>query len=143
METHCPRKGVVVVLAAFFAFGDTMDVLDPGDGIGVVDAFLADVELLEEGLVDEAAAFLGCLLVADLGVVEQRQGLIERLHDLSGIVRGDCAPSLCLAALVFDSGLLGLENPAMACSTLVVWSLRWARRPWNAIRPSRAQSTRS
>jgi hypothetical protein len=84
--------------------------LDPGDGFGVVDVVVADKELLEQGLVDETADFLGRLLVAHLGVAEQRQGLIERLHDLGGVVRGYLAPSLCLAALSFDAGLLGLQN---------------------------------
>jgi hypothetical protein len=80
METHGRRKAAVVVLAALLAgwvvlalverVGDALDVLDPGDGFGVVDAVIADVELLEERLVDEAAPFLGCLSVAHLRVVE-------------------------------------------------------------------------
>jgi hypothetical protein len=32
------------------------------------------------------------------------------LHDLGGVVRGYLAPSLCLTALGFDAGLLGLQN---------------------------------
>ncbi|HEY4812496.1 MAG TPA: hypothetical protein VIH71_15720 [Solirubrobacteraceae bacterium] len=81
METHGRRKAAVVVFAALLAdwlaipasLGSTseaVDVSDPGDGRGVADVVAAHVELLEQGLVDETADFLGCLLVAHLGVVE-------------------------------------------------------------------------
>jgi hypothetical protein len=112
---------LVAVLALVGWAGDALDVLDPGEGFGVVDAVVADVELLEQRLVDEAADFLGCLSVAHLRVVEQRQGLIKRLHDLGGVVGGDLAQRCGLAALAFDAGLLGLQDLAapltLVCNT--------------------------
>ena len=69
-----------------------------------------DVDLVEEGLVEQAADVVGCLLVGVGGVLGQVEGLgDELLLGVQVLVQGGL-PALDGGQLAGDAGLLGLES---------------------------------